>query len=515
VGAVRRVQTEFLIIGGGLAGLAAAHALSCLGDVVVVTKTGPDESNSVAAQGGIAAALDPADSPECHAADTMSCGRGLCDPDAVNLLARRAPGIIRSLIDLGVPFDRQSDGRLALGLEGGHTRRRIAHAGGDATGRAMVTALQRALRTHPRVEREICRHVVWLLKNKRGQVVGALGTASGATEPDTMWLARRGTILATGGAGQLFRRTTNPHGATGDGIALAYQAGAQIRNLEFVQFHPTALAVDGNPCPLISEAVRGAGATLVDEAGRPVMANCPGGDLAPRDEVARAVFTHVQNGGRVFLDATSVRDFAERFPTIERVCRQHGVNPLSQLVPVSPAAHFLMGGVTAAMSGRTAVPGLYALGETACTGVHGANRLASNSLLECLVMAQELARFLQTAGRDGTVDAREVPDVRADQLLQPDPPDILADIRQNMWQAAGIVRHEAGLRTALQALKGLHPRSPAACTATLILQSALSRRESRGAHQRSDFPSASETYARDTVLRRDGSRDVCASIARA
>lgn len=513
VGAMRRVQTEFLVIGGGLAGLAAAYALSSLGDVVLVAKSGLDKSNSFTAQGGIAAALDPMDSPECHAADTRSCGRGLCDPAAVELLTRRAPEVIQDLIGLGIPFDRQPDGRLALGLEGGHTRRRIVHAGGDATGRATVTALRGLLAERGRVETETGKHVVGLLKNRRGQIAGALGSVPGTTEPDTMWLARRATILATGGVGQLFRRTTNPPVATGDGIALAYRAGAQIRNMEFVQFHPTALAIDENPCLLISEAVRGAGAVLVDETGRLVMADHPKRDLAPRDEVARSIFTRLQDGARIYLDATSIRNFGARFPTIAQACRIRGVDPEATPIPVSPAAHFLMGGVTASMAGRTTVPGLYALGETACTGVHGANRLASNSLLECLVMARELARSMQDADDDTRVDIREIPDVPEGELLYPDHPDRLADIRKLMWQAAGIVRHESGLYAALQTLQGVSQRSPAACTAALILWSALSRRESRGAHQRSDFPCTSEAYARATVCRQEECQDLYTKVA--
>jgi L-aspartate oxidase len=516
---VYAITFDYVIVGSGLAGTAAAYWLSQHGDVALLSKEPPMKSNSFAAQGGIAAAVGPGDHPKRHVDDTLLAGNDLCDEAAVRLLAHRAPELMRWLIDIGVPFDRDASGHLSLGLEGAHRVKRILHAGGDATGQNVMQTLTQAVNGRANVHRMHDIQVMTLVKNRRHRVIGVLarrdiqsdvsGTEQirtgrrGSQEGEMFVLARRATILATGGAGQLFLHTTNPLGATGDGIALAYKAGANVRNLEFVQFHPTALNVDTNPHFLISEAVRGAGAKLVDEHGTPIMAHHPLGDLAPRDVVARAIYERLQAGAKVYLDASSITDFPARFPTIYEQCVQRGIHPGTDPIPVCPAAHFMMGGVAATMAGETSVPGLYAIGEVASTGVHGANRLASNSLLECLVMASELSNHLEAkesivSSGDLSVDESSITPMPGDAN------EVLDSVRQILWQSAGIVRHSDTLRAGLnriQALQQLHPDSPAICTASLILESALRREESRGAHYRTDFPEQNPKLNHvDTVL---------------
>ncbi|WP_081841245.1 L-aspartate oxidase [Alicyclobacillus macrosporangiidus] len=497
---------DFVVIGAGLAGCAAAWWLSHLGEVALLSKVPPEGSNSHHAQGGLAAAVGAGDSPAWHAEDTLAAGAGLCRPDAVARLTARAPQLVRWLVDLGVPFDRAADGSLRLGLEGAHGRPRILHAGGDASGRHILAAVRQALTLRPTVDVLWDAQVVRLARHPSRERPGRV-TGVWVARPGGLWFvgARRGVVLATGGAGQLFAATTNPPGATGEGLVLAYDAGATLRNLEFMQFHPTALASEGNPRFLLSEALRGAGATLIDERGAPVMADHPQGDLAPRDVVARAVYARLQRGERVYLDATRIGDLAERFPTVYEGCRSHGFDLVAEPVPVTPAAHFLMGGVAATLAGETDVPGLYAVGEVANTGCHGANRLASNSLLECLVMAYELYEHVRS-GEDADVPAAPA---AAASPAGADAADALGGgierVQQILWTHVGLVRHATGLRKAigvLAALEEVHPGSAAVRAARLMAESALVRQESRGAHYRSDFPHpAADLAGCDTLCR--------------
>lgn len=494
------IEADFVVIGSGLAGSAAAYWLSELGDVVILAKESFQSSNSYAAQGGIAAAVAPFDSPALHDRDTQVAGDGLCNPHAVETLTQLAPQLVHWLIAIGVPFDRDGSGKCRLGLEGAHSFRRILHAGGDASGRNIMETIMQALAKKQNVRQISPIHVRNLVKNKSGIVIGASGESLADNREDILCLARRGTILATGGSAKLFAHSTNPSGATGDGIALAYHAGAQLRNLEFVQFHPTVLTKEDTTSFLISEAVRGAGARLVTDRGEMIMENYPLQDLEGRDVVSRALYRVLQNGAHVHLDCRAVKEFPIRFPTIYSHCMACGLDPTTDLLPVSPAAHFVMGGIAATMAGATSVQGLYALGEVACTGVHGANRLASNSLLECLVMAYSLALQMHSL-KPAIKDLCPSP---LSQDIAPDTSEVLAKVQSILWETAGIERSETGLRSGLQALIDLTPgclASSAICTATLTIRSALARRESRGAHYRTDYPLANPKWTGvDTVV---------------
>lgn len=500
---MKMMDADFVIIGSGLAGTAAAYFLSHQGNVLLLSKGSPAESNSYAAQGGFSAAIGTDDDVTLHAHDTLEAGAGMCDAEVVTYLTATAPGLVQWMLDIGVPFDRNSTGEISLGLEAAHSRRRILHAGGDATGRKIMETVTAIVENNPTIKRVSNVQVLSLIQDQDKTVIGALGQLDGESGDRIQFHSRRAVILATGGAGQLFQRTTNPAGATGDGIALAYQAGARVRDLEFVQFHPTTLDLEGCPSFLISEAVRGAGGTLMNHLGEAIMADYPQGDLEARDVVARVIYDRLQQGEPVYLDCRTIENFSQSFPTIHERCRSFGIDVTKDLIPVAPAAHFMMGGVVAEINGKTDVPGLYAIGEVASTGVHGANRLASNSLLECLVMAFSLAEHM---GTSSVVQERPpaAGTVMWPKPLLPDSLEILSKVREIMWQTAGIVRQEDSLQIGLrkmQALHNRHPQSPAVCTAKLILQSALLRRESRGAHYRNDFPVySSEVDKADTVL---------------
>ncbi|MGY2048564.1 L-aspartate oxidase [Methylobacterium sp. JK268] len=464
-----------IVVGAGVAGLATALRLAPL-PVTLVTAAPLGEGTATAwAQGGIAAAIGEDDAPALHAADTLAAGAGLSDPDTARQVAEAGPGAVAWLAELGLAFDRTPSGALALGLEAAHGRRRIVKAGGDATGRAVLLTLRRAALASPAIV-PLVGHAVALLRDANGRVAG-LRVASGARTTD---LPARAVVLATGGIGGLYGATTNPAGAVGSGLALAARAEAVLRDVEFVQFHPTAIAVPGEgPLPLATEALRGEGAVLVDAAGGRVMAGIAGADLAPRDVVARAIFSRRAAGAAVFLDARRV-DVARRFPTVAALCREAGFDPAMDPIPVRPAAHYHMGGLRVDARGRTSLPGLWACGEVASTGLHGANRLASNSLLEALafapVIAADIAAF---AGRPGRGHAAEAPPA----------PDTLPEIRALMERAVGVVREEAGLARALRRLARLDAAgSPEAAVALLVAAAALRRRESRGAHWRADHP---------------------------
>jgi L-aspartate oxidase len=509
-----------IVVGTGIAGLVAALEASRSHDVTLVTKAELGESNTRYAQGGIAAALFPDDSVEAHIRDTLDAGAGLNALDAVTVLCTEGPERIRDLIRLGVAFDRER-GELARGREAAHSSARILHAGGDATGAAIESALVAAVRDSAVSIREFC--FVRDLIVRDGRVVGievierdALGrSVAGRLEADAV-------ILASGGAGQLYRHTTNPAVATGDGAAAALRAGAVLGDVEFYQFHPTSLAVPGNF--LISEAVRGEGAVLVDADGRRFMADWhPDAELAPRDVVARGIAHRMaeQGGAPVLLDATALGSefLAARFPGITRVCREHGLDWGREPIPVTPAAHYWMGGIRTDDRGRTSLPGLLAVGEVACTGVHGANRLASNSLLESLVFAWRAVGALDLASEDPadaeSVDAvLEIPFETGLDTPTSSEPFARAELQHLLWDAAGLFRTRSTLESAAERLAGL--ASPAAGDATipdletanlldlgrLIVDAAIAREESRGAHYRSDFPHPRPEFARHTAWAR-------------
>jgi L-aspartate oxidase len=482
-----------VIIGGGLAGLMTALRLAPERVIVLCKAPLGADASSAWAQGGIAASVGPDDDPALHLADTLVAGDGLCDLDISDRIVHAGPAAIAELMRLGARFDRGADGALLLGREAAHARRRIVHASGDSTGREIVRALTDVVRATPSVAVLEGVEARRLLVEENA-VSGVL--AAGRFGP--MLLSTDRVVIATGGIGGLFRYTTNPAGSFGQGLVLAARVGAELADLEFIQFHPTALDSNSYPLKLISEAVRGEGAVLVDETGRRFMAAIPGAELACRDVVARAVWRHLSDGHRVFLDAREAlgRRFAQRFPGIAALCHTAGLDPATQLIPVRPAAHYHMGGIAVDMEGRSTVTGLWACGEAACTGLHGANRLASNSLLEAAVcagwVANSVAGVLATRGR------------RPPALSLPPRPDT-ASIRPILSRAAGVLRDREGLSEAAAALLPLArsggPAADPAAIGLMIAIAALQRRESRGAHHRTDFPDCEGTVGRRATLR--------------
>ena len=446
-----------VVVGAGAAGLhAAARAAEAGAAVVLVSRKPLQESSSYWAQGGLAAALAPDDSPDRHAADTLAAGRGLCRGTAVRTLVEEAPIAVEWLRANGVRFDTEGDGSLSLGLEGGHTARRIVHAGGSETGRALTDRLAALVADEPRIEvrEETSALALWSDGVRCAGVITEAGP-----------LAAAATILATGGGAALWRRTTNPWGAIGAGPVLAHVAGAELADLEFCQFHPTALALAGDhDGTLITEAVRGEGATLLDAAERRFT-----DELAPRDQVAAAILDRMRADQRdhVWIDLREIDP--ERFPNVFAAIEHAGLDPQRDLIPVAPAAHYLMGGIVTDLDGRSTLPGLFAVGECACTGLHGANRLASNSLSECFVFGARAARA--AASEPPPERPPAVPGFRFE------PPTVAT--REAMWRFAGPSRDEASLRSLLDEPYPL---------AALIAAAALERRESRGAHRRSDHP---------------------------
>jgi L-aspartate oxidase len=489
-----------VIVGTGIAGLWTAWRLASEGiAVVLVTKETLADSASAWAQGGIAVALGPGDSPGQHAADTLAASDGLADPEAVRILTNEGPDRIYELLALGAVFDRGPDGRLGLALEAAHTRPRIIHAGGDRTGAALISCLAQVTRDHPEIE--LLEHTeVTSLTVEGGQIVGVtLLTQDGGG----LAFESSAIVLATGGVGQLYAVTTNPRVATADGWALAHRVGAQLRDIEFLQFHPTALKMPGlNPAPLISEAVRGAGAVLLDRSGkRFALEFDTRGELAPRDIVARAVAASDAAGG-AWLDARMIEDFPTRFPGITAMLSRHELDPARDLLPVAPALHYAMGGIQTDLEGRTTKPGLWAVGEVARTGVHGANRLASNSLLEGLVFADRTGRSLARKLRSKVTSIPAVPSSNApDRTADAQCESIRQEMRSLMTAYVGVQRSESSLLKAEQELGRLTQAAPKEAWRThnqllvagLITQAARGRRESRGGHRRTDYPPDSLT----------------------
>ncbi len=505
--AAATTTTGVLVIGAGAAGLAAALAAAEYTEVLVLARGTLPESNSAWAQGGIAAALDAADSPRAHVADTLVAGAGLSDAEAVAALAHAAPALMRELAAAGVPFERVASGRFALGLEGGHSARRIVHVG-DATGLAVVTALIARARAHPRITLLEGWQVADLL-DQGGRIVGAL-----ARDPAGAWqrLLAAATVLASGGAGALYGLTSNQPTALGEGIAMAYRAGAEVADLEFVQFHPTVYRTRAGQGFLITEAARGEGGLLRTPAGERFMpAYDPRGELAPRDVVTRGIYAAMRrsDSDHVLLDLTHLpRATVEaHFPTICARLREDGLDPAATPIPVAPAAHYLMGGVRTDLDGATSLPGLYAAGEVACTGVHGANRLASNSLLECLVFGRRAGIAAALERHPGTIAHFSVapPHIAARAAGAFPSPDWRGSLAATMRAAAGPLRDGEGLRAAALSLAAwpqqADPDDPealtavnAALTARLIVVGALAREESRGGHFRADFPHSRDCW---------------------
>ena len=516
-----RIKTDFLIIGSGLAGLYAALYASKYGSVTILTKSTVEESNSFWAQGGIAAAIDPEDSTWFHIEDTLRAGRGLCDERAVELLVNEGIERVTDLIGLGMEFDTGDKG-LELGLEGGHTRRRILHAGGSSTGREMVGFLIAAVEENPAITKYESTGVIKFI-SRDGRCYGALALDKDF-KPEVF--SAKSTILATGGASALYERTTNPMGSTGEGISIAYRAGARITDMEFVQFHPTAFYSEEGWSFLISEALRGEGASLLSTDGRRFMQDySPEGELAPRDVVSRAIFKEMKESGKdyVYLDLSHLDAgiIKFRFQNIYSACREYGVDITKDLVPVSPAAHYTIGGVKTGLQGETNVQGLFACGEVACPGVHGANRLASNSLLECVVFAKRAV--------DGALAGMESAPVMPGDLiaggLDNHAPDsegaqqkTFVECRKNissvMNRYVGIVRKEAELKIAvdeinrcseyLDKLSGYYKikLNMALDVSLLIARFALIREESRGVHMREDYPEEDPAWRSHIMLER-------------
>ncbi len=493
--------TDFVVVGGGVAGLRAAIELAGAGQVTVLTKDALREGATEYAQGGVAVALADDDTPAAHRDDTLVAGAGYCNAGAVDVLVNEGPERVRELIDWGIRFDRDPGGKLDFTREGAHHHNRVLHACGDATGREVERTLVAKVRTLEQAHR-LPHHYSLGLVVEEGRCLGVWLVDQ--TNGRERLLLARAVVLATGGVGQLYRYTSNPAVATGDGLAMAHRAGATLRDLEFVQFHPTALHLDGVPAFLISESVRGEGARLVNQEGeRFMVGRHPDGDLAPRDVVARAIYDEMahHDGRPVFLDCRHLGAelLPKRFPTIFEACLGYGIDMRTQPIPVAPAAHFMMGGVVTDLDGATDLPGLYACGEVACTGVHGANRLASNSLLEGLVFGQRAARAIL---------ATEItfPTLRHAGFYEPPAPILEIDYvarqeqaRQIMWKYAGIHRTAEGLIAADAALRALElpyqlypadrlvaETGNAIMVSRLICQAALARTASLGSHYRAD-----------------------------
>ncbi len=483
-----------LIIGGGLAGLSAALEAVPRPTLVVTPAPLLQACSSAWAQGGVAAALSGDDAPELHAADTRAAGAGLVESEAARQLTDDGRETVEWLAGLGAPFDRDAGGGFAVSLEAAHSRARVARVGGDGAGKAILSALVAAARAAPHIEIWEDGRLRGLIQDEAGRVRGALIERDGRL----IEVLAPAVVLATGGAGGLYARTTTPAGLLGEGMALAWRAGAEVLDPEFVQFHPTAIDVGLDPMPLATEALRGEGARLVDRDGRFLLGEAADADLQPRDVVARAVHAAWADGRGAFLDARTAvgAAFPHDFPAVFAACMRAGLDPRETPIPVAAAAHYHMGGVAAGPDGRTTVEGLYAVGECAATGVHGANRLASNSLLEAAAFGRRTGRAAaQTTAASGPV----LPCGPARDLS----PDDLIQLRRMMSAEVGVVRNAEGLARSLGLLEALEARTPGAlplAAARLIVQAALERRESRGGHYRSDFPEAA-AVARHTRLR--------------
>lgn len=505
---MQELKTDVLVIGSGIAGLSAALGVAPYVEVTVIAKNRPDICNSTLAQGGIAAAVGKDDSPEKHTRDTLLAGVGICRQATVEILTQEAPKVIDQLVELGACFDRTHSGELALGREGAHSLARVIHRGDD-TGAAIWETLFQKLQQHKVQFLPETRAEKLIMQD--GRCFGAVVRTSEGVQP----IFAKSVILATGGIGEIYGRTTNSLLSTGEGLALAWKAGAVLSDLEFVQFHPTALLSNENPLFLVSEAVRGEGAVLVTEEGERFMPNYhPRADLASRDVVTRAIVAEQQKGHRVYLDTTVLADrFEHRFPNIYAKIQSLGLDPRKDLIPITPAAHFFMGGIRTDSDGRTNIEGLYACGECANTGVHGANRLASNSLLEGLVFGKRIAQTLAKSLREKSSDLEYLKGIaqNLDSVFSEIPQaaraldleDSRVQTLQNlMWSNVGIIRDENGMKNAYQEICRLEAEVDSSeveflnmiLVAKLITSSALQRLESRGSHYRLDYPEVDPSW---------------------
>ena len=512
-----RNTDSIVIVGGGLAGLFCALKLAPRPVTVISAAPLGQGASTAWAQGGIAAAVAEGDSAEAHAADTVAAGTGLVDEAIALGIAREASARIHDLLRYGVPFDRDLEGRLAVGREAAHSARRIVHVRGDMAGKAIISALTEAVRATPSI-RLIEGYAAEALLTEEGAVTGLQLRPVGDALAKPVTVASRAVVLATGGIGHLYAVTTNPAEASGLGLAIAARAGADIADPEFVQFHPTAIMVGRDPAPLATEALRGEGATLINEVGeRFMLARHPLAELAPRDIVARGVFAEIAAGRGAFLDARAAlgAHFAEKFPTVHASCIAAGIDPAKQPIPVAPAAHYHMGGIAVDARGRTSLKGLWAGGEVSSTGAHGANRLASNSLLEAVVYAARIAEDIEGSTLPAPGRLTAVPDLRnsAMPVMQE------ASLRAMMTSHVGVIRDGEHLAEAVRAFAGLERDAGSialrnmATSALLVAASAWARRESRGAQYRTDYPAERPELRQRTITTLAAAREIAASLA--
>jgi L-aspartate oxidase len=511
-------NTDIIIVGGGLAGLFCALKLAPRPVTVISAAPLGQGASTAWAQGGIAAAIAEGDSAEAHAADTIAAGAGLVDEGIALGLAREAGARIHDLLHYGVPFDRDLEGKLAVGREAAHSARRIVHVRGDMAGSAIMSALIEAVRRTPSI-RVIEGYTAEALLTEGDAVTGLQLRRVDEPTAEPLTVASRAVVLATGGIGHLYAVTTNPAEASGLGLAIAARAGAAIADPEFVQFHPTAIMVGRDPAPLATEALRGEGATLINDSGeRFMLARHPLAELAPRDIVARAVFAEIAAGRGAFLDATTAlgSKFAEKFPTVHASCIAAGIDPAKQPIPVAPAAHYHMGGIAVDTRGRSSLKGLWAGGEVSSTGAHGANRLASNSLLEAVVYAARIAEDIEggSIAAPARLQARSV--VTRNYAM---PPLSETNLRKMMTSHVGVIRDGAHLAEAVRSFAAIERGTGnialrnMATTALLVATSAWARRESRGAHYRVDYPAEESALAHRTMTTLAAAKDIAALLS--